>query len=126
MTRTADDLLRENLKAFGERDAKKRRAIMSTLWADDGVLIDPDGSHVGPEAIDEVINRLLLNFPNFVLTELGPPNTHNGIGRLAWGFGPPGGKPVVTGLDVMVSNAGRIQAFYTFVDPPRNDGSSER
>jgi hypothetical protein len=123
MTRTVDDLLRKNLDAFGERDATKRRAIMSTLWAANGVLIDPEGPHVGPHAIDEVIDRLLLNFPDFVLTELGPPNSHNGIGRLAWGFGPPGEKPVVTGLDVMVTNADRIQAFYTFVDPPSSETS---
>lgn len=117
MTQTVDDLLRKNLETFGERDAKKRRAIMATIWAADGVFIDPDGPHLGPQAIDEAIERILLKFPDFVFSELSAPDSHNGIGRLAWGFGPPGAKPVVTGLDVIVSKAGRIEALYTFLDP---------
>jgi hypothetical protein len=36
---------------------------------------------------------------------------------LAWGFGPTGQKPALTGLDVIVSNTGRIRALYTFLDP---------
>jgi hypothetical protein len=27
-----DDLLKKNVKAFGERDAEKRRAVLSTIW----------------------------------------------------------------------------------------------
>jgi hypothetical protein len=27
-----DDLLRNNLEAFGERDAEKRRTSISTIW----------------------------------------------------------------------------------------------
>jgi hypothetical protein len=29
---SVDDLLRKNLEAFGERDAEKRRTVMSTIW----------------------------------------------------------------------------------------------
>jgi hypothetical protein len=112
-----DDLLRKNLKAFGERDAGKRRNAISTIWESDGIFIDPDGLHVGPEAIDNAVQHLLLKFANFVFSELGVPDSHNGIGRLAWGFGPAGEKPAVTGLDVIVSNAGKIEALYTFLDP---------
>jgi hypothetical protein len=83
MTQTVDDLLRKNLEATGERDAEKRRAMMSTIWLADGVFVDPDGPHVGPQAIDEAIERLLLKFPDFVFSELTAPDSHNGIGRLA-------------------------------------------
>jgi hypothetical protein len=114
---SVDDLLRKNLDAFGERDAEKRRMAISTIWESDGVFVDPDGQHIGPEAIDNAIERLLLKFPDFVFIELDRPDSHNGIGRLAWGFGLPGEKPTVTGLDVIVSNAGRIRALYTFLDP---------
>jgi hypothetical protein len=73
------------------------------IWAADGVFIDPDGPHAGPEAIDEAIERLSARFPDFVFSELSAPDSHNGIGRLAWGFGPLGAKPVLTSLDVIVS-----------------------
>jgi hypothetical protein len=114
---SVDDLLRKNLDAFGERDAEKRRLAISTIWESDGVFVDPDGLHIGPEAIDNAIEHLLLKFPDFVFSELSQPDSHNGIGRLAWGFGPTGKKPAVTGLDVIVSNCGRIRALYTFLDP---------
>ena len=112
-----DDLLRKNLKAFGERDVEKRRIAISTIWESDGVFIDPDGLHIGPEAIDNAVQHLLLKFADFVFSELGVPDSHNGIGRLAWGFGPAGERPAVTGLDVVVSKAGKIEALYTFLDP---------
>jgi hypothetical protein len=74
--------------------------------------------HAGGRGFESrAIERLLLKFPDFVFSELGRPDSHNGIGRLAWGFGPTGKKPTVTGLDVIVSNAGRIRALYTFLDP---------
>jgi hypothetical protein len=109
---SVDDLLRKNLEAFGERDAEKRGAAISTLWEPDGIFVDPDGSHIGLEAIDNAIGQLLSKFPDFVFSGLGEPDSHNGIGRLAWGFGPAGEKPAVTGLDVIVTRAGRIAAPF--------------
>jgi hypothetical protein len=43
---------------FSERDAEKRRAIIASLWAADGVFIDPDGIHVGRAAIDQTAEQL--------------------------------------------------------------------
>ena len=117
---SVDDLLRRNLNAFSERDAEKRSTAISAIWESDGVFVDPDGLHVGHKAIDNAIEHLLLKFPEFVFSELSGPDSHNGIGRLAWGFGPAGKNPAVTGLDVIVSKAGKIEALYTFLD------SSER
>jgi hypothetical protein len=114
---SVDDLLRKNLEAFGERDAEKRRTAISRIWESDGVFIDPDGTHIGPEAINNAVEDLLLKFPDFVFRESGVPDSHNGIGRLTWGFGPEGKKPTVAGLDVIVSKAGKIKALYTFLDP---------
>jgi hypothetical protein len=114
---SVDDLLRRNLDAFGERDAEKRRKALSTIWKSDGVFVDPDGPHIGFLAIDKAIEQLLLKFPEFVFSQLGVPDSHNGIGRLTWGFGLAGEKPAVTGLDVIVSKAGKIEALYTFLDP---------
>ncbi|MEI9973536.1 MAG: nuclear transport factor 2 family protein [Ignavibacteriota bacterium] len=89
---------------------------MSAIWETDGVFIDPDGPHLGLKAIDSAVAQILLKFPEFVFSELGVPGSHHGIGRLAWGFGPVGQSPVVSGLDVIVCNAGKIEALYTFLD----------
>ena len=66
---SVDDSLRKNLEAFGERDAEKRRTAISTIWESDGIFIDPDGTHIGTEAIDNAVKDLLLKFPDFVFSE---------------------------------------------------------
>jgi hypothetical protein len=105
------------LSVFGERDGEKRRQVIAKIWATDGIFIDPDGPHVGHAALDEAIDQLLQKTPGFVFTELGAVDEIPGAGRLAWGFGPPGLPPAVTGLDVVVLADGRIRALYTFIDP---------
>jgi hypothetical protein len=81
--------VRQNLFAvFGERDPAKRRAAIASIWAADGIFIDPDGPHAGQGAIDEAVEQLLRKFPDFVFSERGAVDAFHGIGRLAWGFGP--------------------------------------
>ncbi len=113
-------LMRENLSSvFGERDAARRRGVIAGLWAVDGIFIDPDGRHVGGAAVDAAVEQLLRRYPDFVFTERRSVEAFHGIGRLAWGFGPPGAPPVVTGLDVVVVADDRITTLYTFIDPPQ-------
>jgi hypothetical protein len=103
---TVGDSVRKNLEAFGERDAEKRRTAISTIWESDGVFVDRHGLHIGPEAIDNAVEHLLLKFPDFVFSELGVPDSHNGIGRRHGASAPRGKSRPVTGLDVIVSKAG--------------------
>ncbi len=121
MSKTVEFLIRQNLiTVFSERDAEKRRAVIASLWAPDGIFIDPDGVHVGRAAIDQTAEQLLRKYRAFVFTELGPVDGYHGIGRLAWGFGPPGAAPAMTGIDVLVSANEQISALYTFVDPAKS------
>jgi hypothetical protein len=115
---TAETLLRQNLsEVFGEHDADRRQAAIARIFTADAQFIDPEGSHEGHAAIHEAAGQLLAKFPDFVFTERGRAEAHNGIGRLAWGFGPPDSAPAVTGLDVIVTAEGKIKALYTFLDP---------
>ena len=85
---SVDDLLRKNLKAFGKRDAEKRRMAISTSLTVYSSI--PTVCALEPKPIDNAVQHLLLKFADFVFSELGVPDSHNGIGRLAWGFGPAG------------------------------------
>ncbi len=115
-----DTLLTRNLhEVFGERDAAKRNVTIAEIWRDDGTFIDPFGSHIGHGALDEAVVRLHEQFLGFVFTELSPPQTFHGIGRIAWGFGPPNEVPRVTGLDVGVAKDGRLSVLYAFIDEPK-------
>jgi hypothetical protein len=117
MSEQVSSLLRQNLfSVFGERDQSKRKLVIEKIWAQEGVFTDPEGVHIGHAEIDAAVGALLEKFPEFVFTEIGDTDEIPGAGRLAWGFGPPGGLPAVTGLDVIVVTEGRITALYTFLD----------
>ena len=119
MANDTETLLKKNLyEVFGERDAGKRQAAIAAIWKEDGIFIDPSGAHIGQAALEEAVARLLEQFPGFVFTEMGRAETYHGIGRLAWGFGPPNEAPKVTGLDIVAVTDGRLSALYTFLDSP--------
>lgn len=64
------------------------------------------------------VSQLHARFPGFVFTPIGVPQTFYDAGRLAWGHGPVGEPPKVTGLDVVSVRDGRIVALYAFIDTP--------
>lgn len=120
MAQTIDTLLRENIHGvFSEPDAQKRRANIARLWAEDGVFIDHNSRYDGHSGIELAAGGLAKKFPNFVFTERGEIQAHNGVGKLDWGFGPAGAEAVVTGIDVLVPKGDKIGALYTFIDPPK-------
>lgn len=118
MSETIETLLRRNLfEVFGERQDTKRREALAEIWRGDGILVNPDGRHVGRVEIDHTVERLLAKFPDFVFTERSPPEGFHGVGRIAWSFGLPGKPPVVTGIDVAEATAGKLKLLFAFLDP---------
>jgi hypothetical protein len=113
-----DLLLKQHLyTVFGERDGTKRRAAISAVWSSDGVFICKFGACSGPALIDAAIHQIQRQYPQFVCSELSAPECFHGIGRLAWGYGPPNEPPLITGLNVGVTSNDRLKALYTFFDP---------
>jgi hypothetical protein len=120
MLPTIETLLRENMHGvFGEHDAQKRRSKVASLWAEDGVFIDPDGRYEGHSGVDHAAAGLIKKFPTFTFTERGEIQALNGVGKLEWSYGPAGEEAVVTGIDVLVMKGDKIGALYTFPDPPK-------
>jgi hypothetical protein len=112
----ANLLTRNLLEVFGERDAVKRRSAIAVLWAEDGVFVDPFGRYVGYTALNDAVSQLHAKFPGFTFAAIGAPQVFYDVGRLAWGHGPVGEPPKVTGLDVVTVRDGRIVALYAFID----------
>ncbi|MFZ0590002.1 MAG: hypothetical protein WAM39_05945 [Bryobacteraceae bacterium] len=113
-----DLLLKQHLyTVFGERDSAKRRAAIAVIWNHDGVFICRSGAFAGVNSIDRAIHSIQEQFPQFVCSELSAPECFHGIGRLAWGYGPPNKQPQITGLNVAVVSNNRLSALYTFFDP---------
>jgi len=111
-------LIKQNLLGvFSERDAEKRRSLIEKIWDTKGIFIDPHGRYVGHTAINDAAEQVQRRFPDFAFSELADGDAYSGVGRLPWGFGPPGEQRKMTGIDVLVaSDDRRITALYTFLD----------
>ena len=112
------DLMKQNLLGvFSERDAEKRRSLIARIWDGKGIFIDPHGRYVGHTAINDAAEQIQRRFPDFAFSVLAEPDAYSGVGRLPWGYGPPGEPRKITGIDVLVvSDDRRITALYTFLD----------
>jgi len=112
-------LMQANLaRVFGERDATRRLAAIRELYAEDAVLHEPHASVTGHAAISDAVSAVLSSLPpTFVFTSAHPAAGHNGLGRLNWRAGPPGGPVAATGTDVAHIEGGRIRSLHVFLDP---------
>jgi hypothetical protein len=119
MTEALARLLERNAsEVFGERDRARRRLAIAEIFAGDCSFFDAEGRADGQDAIDAKAEGILGGAPpEFELRPTGPAEVIHDLGRVRWGFGPPGAPPAVTGTDIAVFAGGRIRALYTFLDP---------
>ncbi|QIG94648.1 MULTISPECIES: nuclear transport factor 2 family protein [unclassified Bradyrhizobium] len=114
-----ETLLMRNLpEVFGEGDPVRRRAAIQQLYTEDCVLYAPSGILVGHDALDKFAGDLRATHPHFAYTPHGAPQVLHNSGRLAWGSGPQGEKPVYTGVDFIIARDGKIAALYVYLDTP--------
>lgn len=115
-----DAIMEANLlRVFGERDAARRIEAIREIYDTDAVLHEPGHSATGHEAISEAVSELLGHLPpDFTFSAVRPALGHNGVGRLQWRSGPPGGPAAVTGLDVAHVEGGLIHSLHVFLDQP--------
>lgn len=118
-----DAILQANLmRVFGERDPSRRIEAIRELYAEDAALHEPEQSAQGHAAISQAVTALLAHLPpEFAFSAIRPALGHNGVGRLQWRSGPPGGPAVVTGTDVAHIEDGRIRSLHVFLDQPGAD-----
>lgn len=114
-----DQLLRDHLEqVFNERHKDRRLAALARLYNDDAVLIDPDGTWIGHQAISQRVGDLQRRFPDdFSFRAAGPGLGLSGVGYLPWQLGSLNEPAVVSGVDVAHVRGGRIQAAYVLIDP---------
>ena len=118
MSEIAALMHRNLLEVFDERDEDRRRAVIARTYTPDVVFHDPDGTVTGHDAIDANAAALLAQAPDFVFRPLGEVRESVDLGVLAWGFGPAGGAPEVSGTDIALVENGLIRVMWTLLDVP--------
>lgn len=115
-----ETIMQANLDlVFGERDPERRISAIQRIYDENAVLHEPQHSARGHDAISQAVTELLEHLPkDFVFTAIRPASGHNGVGRLQWRVGPPGGPVAVTGTDVAHVEGGLIRTLHVFLDQP--------
>lgn len=113
-------LLEESLLSiWNNRDAQERQKKMKEVYADDIVFYESNEGApiVGPEAIDQLIVKLQLQWPATFQFELSSPvKVNNQVQLITWRLGPQGAPPAATGMDVAVIVNNKIHSLYLFID----------
>ena len=110
------ELMRANLfDVFNERDDNRRAAAIAATYAPDVSFNDPEESVTGHAAVDAKAAKLLADAPDFAFSAAGPILEAADLGYLAWHFGPEGGDPVASGLDIALVQDGQIVKLYTLL-----------
>ncbi|KAF3923823.1 hypothetical protein ABW21_db0203001 [Orbilia brochopaga] len=119
----ATAITKDNLyKVFGSLSHEERLENLARLWHPNGIFIDPLDVATTHGDISAVIGKLQVGKEDWVFSELGPVDvaapagTDIVVARLKWGYGKPGQKPEVTGLDVLSVKEGKVERLYTFID----------
>jgi hypothetical protein len=105
-------------RVFDETDLDKRKAAIADLWVEDGLFIDPVGVFRGHEAISTAVDGLHETIPGSLFTVTSAVQEQFGVGYVSWEYGPPGGDPVVKGIDVGSMKNGKLVTLYAFASLP--------
>jgi hypothetical protein len=102
---------------FNEPDPARRATAIDETFTEDVVFADGEGTITGRPALAARVTQLLAQGPGLVFVHDGPLLEIPGmLGVRAWKLGPPGGDPVLGGLDVAVVRDGLIAHLYTMLD----------
>jgi hypothetical protein len=105
------------IASFNETDSERRRALIGQLYADDARYTDPGHDLDGPGAIDDFIAATQERFPGYVFSLASAVDAHHGQARFQWhATGPEEPEPAYIGFDVLVTDNGRVQRVYGFLD----------
>jgi hypothetical protein len=111
------DIAQRYIDTFNETDPGRRRAQLEALYAPDARYVDPHVELAGPGEIDAFISTTQERFPGYEFRLGGPVDAHHDQARFQWHVGPAGDPdPMYVGFDVIVTEDGRVQRVYGFLD----------
>ena len=101
---------------FNEPDADRRAAVIAEIFTEDVVFTDAERTVTGHAELGDTVTGLLAQRPGLAFTPSGPFRGVGDLGMRSWRLGPPGGDPVLGGLDVAQVVDGRIARLWTIIE----------
>lgn len=109
-----DDLVKKYLNAWSEPDERKRERAISEIYTEEVELVDPSAIVSGRTELNRFISGLRRQFPGYRFSLGGKVDTHHGVARITWHFGPPVKPDAVVGQDLIRVRDGRIASNNIF------------
>ncbi|MHA3703090.1 nuclear transport factor 2 family protein [Jatrophihabitans sp. YIM 134969] len=98
---------------FNQPDAGQRASAVDEVFTADVVFVDGERTVTGRNDLAATVTALLARAPGFVFVPDGPFRGVGDLGMRPWRLGPPGGDPVLRGLDVVQVADGAIARLWT-------------
>ena len=113
--RSFDGVVESYFAAWNETNTDRRRALVESTFAPDGVYCDPLSLAEGPEAIDTMVAGIQAHYPGHALNLSSLVEEHHGVLRFEWTIFEPSGAAMIEGLDVVeLDGDGRFQRVNGF------------
>jgi SnoaL-like domain len=106
------------LKAWNERDARRRRDLVAQTWTEDGTYIDRVRDGRGHDSIDAMIATAQAHFPGYSLHLASGIEAHHDYVRFSWVGGGTTEAPLyIKGTDfAVIADDGRLKSVIGFTD----------
>jgi hypothetical protein len=101
---------------WNERDAGKRKQLLSETWLADATYTDPLAAVRGADEINALIGGVQQRFPDFTFALIGKVDGFGDNIRFSWGLGPKGADAPVKGTDFARIENGKIRSITGFLD----------
>ena len=118
MTREPSATVKLYDKAWASTDSESRLNTLRSIWADDGLYVDPDAPNGvrGPEALAEFIEESFKHYPGLEIVATSELNVIGDRAWYSWQASMPGSESF-TGADfVEFAPDGRIARLTNFYD----------
>jgi hypothetical protein len=112
----SQQIVENYIDAFNETDGMRRRELLKRLYTSESTYTDPHVDLRGPSEIDGFIAQTQERFPGFEFRLAGPVDAHHDQARFQWQAGTVEEPAQYVGFDVVVTDNGRIQRVYGFMD----------
>jgi len=109
------NLVGKQIEIWNDLNTKDRVSKMPSIYQNNVAFYDHDGSVQGINALNERITILQKKFSGFKFSLIKIDNTNNVV-RYYWNFGPKGNPKLISGMDLMVIEAGKIRSLHVFLD----------
>jgi hypothetical protein len=111
-------IVQRYVDTWNENDPDRSRAVLATVWAEDGSYVGPRAGVCGQDEVSALLGAVEREVPGHAFPRLGDIDGHHSVCRFSGELVPiSGGDSISLGFDVAETDGdGRIRSVIGFLD----------